>query len=59
VSAPTSLAIDLARDAGLMLVGFARPGRHVIYHPGGTSRQSGTSDQSDTSHQDNPARTAG
>lgn len=32
VSAPTSLAIDLARDAGLLLVGFARSGRHVIYN---------------------------
>ncbi|MGR2738459.1 formate dehydrogenase accessory sulfurtransferase FdhD [Billgrantia sp. Q4P2] len=32
VSASTSLAIELARQAGLMLVGFARPGRHVIYH---------------------------
>ncbi|QOR40586.1 formate dehydrogenase accessory sulfurtransferase FdhD [Billgrantia diversa] len=32
VSASTSLAIELARQAGLKLVGFARPGRHVIYH---------------------------
>ncbi|WP_111414920.1 formate dehydrogenase accessory sulfurtransferase FdhD [Billgrantia lactosivorans] len=32
VSASTSLAIEQARQAGLMLVGFARPGRHVIYH---------------------------
>ncbi|GGO83659.1 sulfurtransferase FdhD [Marinobacterium nitratireducens] len=32
VSAPTSLAIDLARDSGLLLVGFARSGRHVIYN---------------------------
>ncbi|MCE8017369.1 formate dehydrogenase accessory sulfurtransferase FdhD [Halomonas sp. MCCC 1A17488] len=32
VSAPTSLAIEQARQAGLMLVGFARTGRHVIYH---------------------------
>lgn len=32
VSAPTSLAIEQARQAGLMLVGFARKGRHVIYH---------------------------
>ena len=31
VSAPTSLAIELADEAGLNLVGFARPGRHVIY----------------------------
>ncbi len=33
VSAPTSLAIELARQAGLNLIGFARPGRHVIYTP--------------------------
>lgn len=32
VSAPTSLAIEQARQAGLKLVGFARTGRHVIYH---------------------------
>lgn len=32
VSAPTSLAIAQARQAGQLLVGFARPGRHVIYH---------------------------
>ncbi|MCE8018781.1 formate dehydrogenase accessory sulfurtransferase FdhD [Halomonas sp. MCCC 1A11036] len=32
VSAPTSLAIEQTRQAGLMLVGFARTGRHVIYH---------------------------
>ncbi len=32
VSAPTSLAIEQARIAGQLLVGFARPGRHVIYH---------------------------
>ena len=32
VSSPTSLAIEQAQQAGLMLVGFARPGRHVIYH---------------------------
>lgn len=32
VSAPTSLAIEQAREAGLLLVGFARPGRHVIYN---------------------------
>ncbi|GMU47422.1 MAG: sulfurtransferase FdhD [Porticoccaceae bacterium] len=34
VSAPTALAIELAETANLTLVGFARPGRHVIYtHP--------------------------
>ena len=31
VSAPTSLAINLAKECGLSLVGFSRPGRHVIY----------------------------
>ncbi len=34
VSAPTSLAIELAEEAGLNLVGFAREGRHVIYTGG-------------------------
>ena len=34
VSAPTALAVELAQTANLTLVGFARPGRHVIYtHP--------------------------
>lgn len=34
MSAPTALAVDLARACGLTLVGFARPGRQVIYsHP--------------------------
>ena len=32
VSAPTSLAIEQAQQADLMLVGFGRNGRHVIYH---------------------------
>lgn len=31
VSAPTALAIEQANKAGMQLVGFARPGRHVIY----------------------------
>ena len=31
VSAPTSLAVKLAEDANLSLVGFARPQRHVCY----------------------------
>lgn len=31
LSAPTSLAIQLAREAGMTLIGFARPNRHVIY----------------------------
>ena len=34
VSAPTSLAIDLARDAGLALLGFARGQDFVIYANG-------------------------
>ena len=34
ISAPTALAVDLARDCGLTLAGFLRPGRFVIYsHP--------------------------
>src|SRR5690554_4816920 len=32
VSAATALAIEQAQQAGLKLVGFARPGRHVIDH---------------------------
>lgn len=31
VSAPTTLAIEFATAAGLTLVGFARPGRHMLY----------------------------
>ena len=31
VSAPTSLAIRLANDTGVTLVGFARDGRHICY----------------------------
>ncbi|MEP6907142.1 MAG: formate dehydrogenase accessory sulfurtransferase FdhD [Pseudoxanthomonas sp.] len=34
ISAPTVLAVDLARDCGLTLAGFVRTGRHVLYsHP--------------------------
>jgi FdhD protein len=34
ISAPTALAVNLARASNLTLVGFARPGRHVVYsHP--------------------------
>jgi FdhD protein len=34
VSAPTALATELAAAARLTLIGFARPGRHMIYtHP--------------------------
>ena len=32
VSAPTRLALGLAKQAGLNLIGFARPGRHVVYN---------------------------
>jgi len=31
VSAPTSMAISLAQQHGLTLVGFARNGRHTFY----------------------------
>ena len=37
VSAPTGLAIREASKAGLHLVGFARPGRHVLYNQPQTS----------------------
>lgn len=34
ISAPTALAVELARSSRMSLVGFARPGRHVLYcHP--------------------------
>lgn len=32
ISAPTALACDLAAEAGLNLVGFARNGKHTIYN---------------------------
>ncbi|GGB96204.1 sulfurtransferase FdhD [Marinobacterium zhoushanense] len=31
VSAPTALAVEHASSSGMNLIGFARPGRHVIY----------------------------
>lgn len=34
ISGPTGLAVRIARQAGLTLVGFARPGGHTVYtHP--------------------------
>lgn len=34
ISAPTGLAIRMAREAGLTLAAFARPGRHTVYTHG-------------------------
>jgi FdhD protein len=31
VSAPTDLAVEYAREAGVTLVAFAQPGRQVVY----------------------------
>lgn len=39
VSAPTALAIREARKSGMNLIGFARPGRHVIYARGDDTAQ--------------------
>lgn len=34
VSAPTSMALDIANEANITLIGFTRPGRHVVYTSG-------------------------
>jgi FdhD protein len=34
ISAPTALAVQLAKSCAITLVGFARPGRHVVYSGG-------------------------
>ncbi|MBV1790442.1 formate dehydrogenase accessory sulfurtransferase FdhD [Marinobacterium sp. D7] len=39
VSAPTALAVEHATAAGMNLIGFARPGRHVIYAGGQSAQQ--------------------
>jgi FdhD protein len=40
VSAATALAVREARTAGMTLIGFARPGRHVIYNRGDSGQPS-------------------
>ncbi len=43
VSAPTALAIREAEKAGMTLIGFARPGRHVVYtHPDNNTERRST-----------------
>ncbi|RUR31402.1 formate dehydrogenase accessory sulfurtransferase FdhD [Vreelandella nanhaiensis] len=38
VSAATALAVEQAQTAGLLLAGFVRPGRHLIYHRPATAQ---------------------
>ena len=54
ISAPTVLAVDLARDCGLCLVGFVRPGRQVIYSHAHRIRIQATAEQLESS--DRPSR---
>ncbi|WP_417538976.1 formate dehydrogenase accessory sulfurtransferase FdhD [Marinobacter sp.] len=42
VSAPTALAIREAEKSGMNLIGFARPGRHVIYTCGAATAEEKT-----------------
>jgi FdhD protein len=42
ISAPTALAVRIARSAGVTLVGFARDGCHTVYsHPRGVTHEEG------------------
>lgn len=55
VSAPTALAVEHAASAGINLIGFARSGRHVIYHA--SEQQSGFAAEPDSAQQRRLART--
>lgn len=45
VSAPTGLALDLARQSGLNLIGFARQGKHVVYNQSVTTEEQSAPEQ--------------